>query len=122
VARHPDNNLIPGLLILRVESSILYFNTSDIHQKILAATDDGKAGSEVILDLSAAPYVDVAGSTMLCELAKQLSEKNIELKLADVRSEVRDILRKQIWKELLDQFNDRQLSLRWSMHLKHKTT
>jgi len=100
--RHPDNKLIPDLLILRVESSILYFNTEDIHQKILIAAEESYPHlKQVILDLSAAPYVDVAGSTMLCELARQLSEKNIDLKLAEARSEVRDILRKQHMEEII---------------------
>ena len=100
--RHPDNHLIPGLVILRIESSILYFNTNDIRQKIMSAVDLGYPDiKEVVLDLSAAPYVDVAGSTMLCALAKQLSEKNVALKLADVRSDVRDILRKQQMEEII---------------------
>ena len=38
---------------------------------------------------------------MLCALAKQLSEKNVALKLADVRSDVRDILRKQQMEEII---------------------
>ena len=96
ISRHPDNKEIPGLLILRVESSILYFNAEDILHKITAALDARSPGiKQVVIDLSPASYVDVAGSKMLVQLAGMLTEKGISLKLADVLSGVRDILRKQ---------------------------
>ena len=56
---------------------------------------------EVIIDLSAASYVDVAGSKMLLQLAGKLGEKGISLKLADVLSDVRDILRKQNMEDII---------------------
>jgi anti-anti-sigma regulatory factor len=49
----------------------------------------------LILDLSSAPYVDVAGSEMLLQLSNQLKKKEIELKIVEALSSVRDILRKQ---------------------------
>ena len=30
ISRHPDNEMIPGLLLLRVESSLFYFNIENI--------------------------------------------------------------------------------------------
>jgi MFS superfamily sulfate permease-like transporter len=102
IARHPDNTEIPGLLILRVESSILYFNAEDILHKIMAALDARSPDiKQVVIDLSPASYVDVAGSKMLVQLAGMLGEKGISLKLADVLSDVRDILRKQNMEEVI---------------------
>ena len=56
---------------------------------------------QVVIDLSPASYVDVAGSKMLVQLAGMLTEKGISLKLADVLSGVRDILRKQNMEEVI---------------------
>ena len=96
IERHPDNILIPGLLIMRIEASILYFNTEHIFQRIMAAIETAHPDvKQLVLDLSASPFVDVAGSKMLVQLANQLEENNITLKIVDARAGVRDILRKQ---------------------------
>src|SRR5215831_15544454 len=34
--RHPDNELVPGVTVLRVESSLFYFNVEYVHETILA--------------------------------------------------------------------------------------
>ena len=55
----------------------------------------------VILDLSSASYVDVAGSNMLLQLSNQLNTKDIQLKIVEALSGVRDILRKQGMEEII---------------------
>jgi len=96
ISRHPDNRLIPGLVVLRIESSILYFNAGHIMDKIQEKVNQAGIKTKlVIVDLSASNYVDVAGSKMILQLAKQLQERNIKLRIADALSNVREILRKQ---------------------------
>jgi sulfate permease, SulP family len=96
IERHTDNILIPGLLMLRIESPILYFNSEDVFQKILASAEKYQPGLKLlVIDLSAATNVDVAGSKMLLQIADQLEKKGVQLKLVDVLSDARDILRKQ---------------------------
>ena len=75
IVRHPDNIITPGIAIMRIESSILYFNSEDILAKINHHLKS--AGPELrvlILNLGAAPYVDVAGSKMLLNLAQALQK------------------------------------------------
>lgn len=102
IGRHLDNITFNKILILRIESSILYFNAGNIYEKIntttLACGDDIRL---VILDLAAAPYVDVAGSKMLLQLSNQLKKKNIQLKIVEALSDVRDMLRKQGMEEII---------------------
>ena len=92
--RHPENEIVPGMLIFRVESSLFYFNEEYVLKSVLE-----KVGSEpnpiqcVVCDLSTSPRVDLAGARMLIALHDQLSRKNIALRLADARAAVRDILR-----------------------------
>jgi anti-anti-sigma regulatory factor len=56
---------------------------------------------EVIIDMSAAPFIDVAGSKMIVSLSNDLKEKNIKLKIVEALSGVRDMLRKQGMEEII---------------------
>ena len=96
VIRHPDNIMIPGIAILRIESSILYFNAEDVLEKISEHLKTAGPDLRVlILDLSAAPYVDVSGSKMLLNLAIEIQKKGKKLRIVEALSGVREILRKQ---------------------------
>jgi MFS superfamily sulfate permease-like transporter len=94
IERHPDNEPVPGVLIFRVESSMLYFNVEHVRDsvdaKLLAATEPVKL---VVCDLSNAPYVDLAGAEMLSGLQRDLAAAGIEFSLVEARSGVRDLLR-----------------------------
>ena len=94
--RHPHNILLPGIVIVRVESSILYFNSEDILEKINGhLTSSGEPVKLLILDLSSAPYVDVSGSKMLLNLTKEWNRQGVIIRIVHALSGVRDILRKQ---------------------------
>ncbi len=94
MARHPDNEAIPGLLLVRVESSILYFNAENIYSAIMSKVDQADPPYQMVLmDLNTSPYVDVAGARFFKKLFKALQSRGIRLDVAEARSEVRDILR-----------------------------
>lgn len=94
MVRHPDNEKIEDVLLVRIESSIFYFNAEYIKEQIW-----GKIYSEpdslktVILDLNSSPRIDIAGARFLKHLFVDLKAKNVSLKIAEARSEVRDSLR-----------------------------
>jgi MFS superfamily sulfate permease-like transporter len=100
--RHADNETIKGILIVRIESSIFYFNTEHIKEqiwgKIYSESDSVKA---VILDLNSSPRIDISGARFLKQLFADLKAKNITLKIAEARAEVRDSLRAEGLEELL---------------------
>jgi high affinity sulfate transporter 1 len=93
--RHPDNILSPGIVILRIESSILYFNADSILEKINKSLSENAPAKLLVLDLSASPYVDVSGSKMLLQLAREIHKSGIKIRLIAALSGVREILRKQ---------------------------
>jgi MFS superfamily sulfate permease-like transporter len=94
IQRHPGNETLPGIMIFRVESSILYFNTENIRKKIWTEIfGPGKSVNTVILDLESSPYVDLAGARFIKKLYLDLQSKGISLKLAETRARVRDMLR-----------------------------
>jgi len=92
--RHPDNERIPGLLIFRIEVSVLYFNMDPLRD---AVWEEFHAAREpvrlVVGDLSNCPHVDVSGAEMLTELHHDLAARGVELVLVEARSSVRDMLR-----------------------------
>jgi len=94
IGRHPDNEIIQGMLLFRIEASVLYFNIENIHdrvwEKILQSDDSLKT---VICDFSTTPYVDIAGAKLIKRLYLDLRSKGISLKIAEAHASVRDKLR-----------------------------
>ena len=102
MARHPDNEKIEGVLIVRIESAILYFNCEFIKEQLWLKIDSEISTLKtIILDLNSAAHIDIAGARFLKQLFIDLKAKNISLKIAEARSEVRDILRSENLEDLI---------------------
>ena len=100
ISRHPDNILIPGILIMRPESSILYFNAESVRDSIVKKIDAEPDTRALIIDLSASPYLDVGGAGMLVNLVRELKAKGIEVSIASSLAQARDMMRKSGMEEL----------------------
>ena len=103
--RHPDNELIAGVLIVRPESGLLYFNMDHVRDTIAEQVQAESSPKLVVLDLSAAPHVDMHAAHMLAELAGELSAAGIRLQAVEARSSVRDRLRNEGVEEKLGGIN-----------------
>jgi sulfate permease, SulP family len=100
--RHPDNERIDGVLIVRIESSILYFNVEYIKEELWRRINlESNPLKAVLFDLSSSPNIDISGARFLKQFFIDLKSKNIILKVAEARSEVRDILRSEELETLL---------------------
>jgi SulP family sulfate permease len=65
--RHAKNELIPGILIFRPESPLLYFNVDHVCETILNRARSLPPPKAVIIDLSAAPHVAVEARSSVRE-------------------------------------------------------
>ncbi len=93
-ARHPDNELVPGMMIFRPESGLVYFNIDHVRDTIASQVRDASPPpAHVILDLSAAPHVDLQSAETLKALADELSTAGARVQVVEARSAVRDRLR-----------------------------
>lgn len=96
--RHPENERLPGVLIVRCESALLYFNVEYVRERIedflRARRDAGEDVRLVVFFLGAVPKIDLAGAEMIAELHRALRGRGIALRLADTHGEVRDALRR----------------------------
>jgi high affinity sulfate transporter 1 len=92
--RHPGNESISGMLIFRPESGLVYFNVDQVRDTVLdrvhAQTPPPKV---VVMDLSAAPHVDLQSAQTLAGLADELTAAGIGLQIVETRSAVRERLR-----------------------------
>jgi MFS superfamily sulfate permease-like transporter len=108
IERNPDNQPVPGVLVFRVEASLLYFNVEHVRdavwQKIRSTPNPLKL---VICDLSISPTVDIAGARMLAGLQKELQAAGISLKLVAAHASARDILRGEGLEERVGYFGRR---------------
>ncbi|MGB9392119.1 MAG: SulP family inorganic anion transporter [Xanthobacteraceae bacterium] len=95
LARHPENEQLPHVIIFRPEASLLYVNAEFVSQTLLERLSTiGKASIRmVVCDLSASPYIDLAGSRMLRLLHTELTASGIVLRIVGARGRVRDLLR-----------------------------
>ena len=92
LTRHPGNEPLAGVMIFRPEASLIYVNADAVLQSVLARlhTDDTRL---VICDLSASPYIDLAGSRMLHELHGTLAARGATLRITGANASVRELLR-----------------------------
>lgn len=95
LARHPENEQVPGVLIFRPEANLIYVNADAIFDQVIARVSQvASSGIRLALcDLSAAPFIDLAGAAMLNRLAGELAARNIQLRIVDARAQVRELLR-----------------------------
>ncbi|HWV52435.1 SulP family inorganic anion transporter [Pseudorhodoplanes sp.] len=93
--RHPDNESPKGALIVRVESSLIYVNAAFVLDSIRARLQASSSSDVKLLicDLSASPFIDLAGSRMLHDLHADLAHHGVALRIVGARSYVRDFLR-----------------------------
>lgn len=93
LARHPENEVIPGMLIFRVESPLLYFNVNNVHKGVLEKIQNRDDLSVVVIDLSTSAYIDSAGAKFIKKLYLELKVRGISFRIAEAHAVVRDILR-----------------------------
>lgn len=102
IKRHPDNELIPGVILFRVESPLVYFNVSYVYNTVWTRIKRvGPTLKTVIFDLSTSATIDSSGARLIKRLYDNLKNLGIELKVAEAHSEVRDILRYEEIEHLL---------------------
>jgi SulP family sulfate permease len=104
LGRHPDNEQISGVLIFRIEASLLYFNVDHVRSVVWAKIAAADSLRFVVCDLSNSPYVDVAGAAFLAALHKELAASDVSFRIAEAHSRARDLLRAEGLEEQVGYF------------------
>jgi high affinity sulfate transporter 1 len=95
MVRHPENEMLPGVVAFRPEASLMYFNAEFVLDTVLDRVRASGLGAVqvVVCDLSASPYLDLGGAHMLHELHSDLAGRGISLRVIGAHGAVRDLLR-----------------------------
>ncbi|MFC7336261.1 SulP family inorganic anion transporter [Haloferula chungangensis] len=109
LARHSKNEAIPGVLICRPESGLVYFNIDHVRDTILAAAERSQA-KLVVLDLSASPRVDLQATEALGSLHAELTSSGMGFQIVEAHASVRDMLRREGFEEKIGRI-DRKISV-----------
>jgi SulP family sulfate permease len=106
MARHPDNEPVPGALVVRIESSLLYFNAEHVRDAVAARLRaEATPPRIVILDLSASPHMDIQACGVVMNMADDIKAVGARLQIVEARSSVRDRLRAEGIDEHVSQVN-----------------
>ena len=73
IARHPDNERVPGIVVLRCESALFFANADAVREAIRASIDEHVHA--VVLDAETVPAIDVTAVSMLPELGRRASTR-----------------------------------------------
>ena len=94
LSRHPENEVLPGIIIFRPEASLLYINADAVHDAVRGRLSASLSDLRMLIcDLSASPHIDLAGSRMLQQLHAEVSARGSVLRIVGARGRVRDLLR-----------------------------
>jgi high affinity sulfate transporter 1 len=95
LTRHPENQREPGVLVVRPEGSLLYFNVDHVRDALSALVSQRSDPPRlVIFFMGNVPHVDFAGAELLVGLRQTSVERGIEFRLAETHGEVREALRR----------------------------
>ncbi len=95
VARHPAATQVPGVVALRIDAPLYFFNANVAHVQVLRLVGTPQPPARaVVLDLAATGDLDVTTTDMLAGLVRDMREREVTLAFAQVRGPVRDRLRR----------------------------
>jgi high affinity sulfate transporter 1 len=92
--RSPQNETIPGVLVLRVDGPLIFPNIARVRQEVRRLAKQAGKVELVVLSLRSAPYMDLSATEMLANLYDELGGMNTSLKLAEASGACRDSVKK----------------------------
>jgi SulP family sulfate permease len=92
-ARHEGVEPLVGVIAFRPEASLLYINAEIILETVLLALRKSSDVTLVACDLSASPYIDLAGARMLLDLHDELASRHVAFCIVGAHAQLRDLLR-----------------------------
>ena len=89
-----DGTTIPGLLIYRFDSSLLFFNADYFKDRVLALSDAAGTPQWLLFDAESVPVLDVTGAEILEALRTELARRGTVLAIARAKGLFRVMLQR----------------------------
>jgi high affinity sulfate transporter 1 len=95
ITRHPENERVPDVLVVRLEGSLLYFNVDHVRDRLMALVGERPSAPRlVVLFMGTVPFVDLAGTELLLDLPSTFNRTGTSFRLAEAHGNVREALRR----------------------------
>jgi MFS superfamily sulfate permease-like transporter len=95
LTRHPENERVDDVLVVRNEGALLYFNVDHVRERVSALIAARQTPPRLIVFfMGNVPHVDLAGVEFLFEMDDKCRDSGVEFRLAEVHGEVREALRR----------------------------
>src|ERR1700688_303778 len=91
-ARHQGIEPLVGVIAFRPEASLLYINAETILAAVFQARQNASDIKLVACDLSASPYIDLAGARMLHDLHDELASRHVAFCIVGAHAQLREPL------------------------------
>jgi high affinity sulfate transporter 1 len=93
-ARHPENQEVTGVVVLRIDASVVFANAHTVKEQVLEQIRGHRGPIRlVVLDLGASPLLDTSGAEAIVGLRATLEADGIRLRIAGATAATRDMLR-----------------------------
>jgi SulP family sulfate permease len=94
IERHPENRIVPGLVIFRFDRPLFFANEVPLRDLVRGLLKRDPPPTMIILDLQLCPDLDISAVDMLLKLVDEAGAAGIEVVFAEVIAAVREILRR----------------------------
>ena len=108
IARAPDAETVPGLVILRWDGELFFANASNFREQVMSLIEDSEEPRAVLLDASAVTSIDVSAADMLAKLFGTLDDRGLSVISARTKGPLRDMVASSELDEMIPP--DRQFS------------
>jgi high affinity sulfate transporter 1 len=95
LSENPDSETYPGLVIIRFDGPLYFATANALRDKVREVTTGvAPPVTMVLIDMEGVNYLDLEGSDMLNEIAKNMKDVGVEIHLARVKHDVMEMLEK----------------------------
>lgn len=95
VARHPEAETRPGILVVRMDAQFYYGNVSFLRETLRRLENEQREPLKaVVIDGSSINHLDSSADTALHEIHSEYQERGVALYLAGVKGPVLDVMRR----------------------------
>jgi SulP family sulfate permease len=95
LSSHPDDETVPGLLIVRIESPLYFGNAQRVIDRVAELADEADPRPRVLLlDLAAMPNADTTAAVVLSERVDRLDSIGVQVWVAAMTDRVLEMARR----------------------------
>jgi SulP family sulfate permease len=95
LARHPENQREPDVIVIRPEGSLVYFNVDHVRDALKALVEKCPSPPRlIVVFMGNVPHVDLAGAELLVDLRATYFARGMDFRLAETHGEVNAALRR----------------------------